>query len=253
MPESKRRQRPFLTARWQHLAMLNYEVPRDVLEPLVPRGTELDLWQGRCFVSLVGFMFLDTKVLGLPIPFHRNFEELNLRFYVAKTVKGELRRGVVFVKELVPRWAIATIARVVYGEPYSSCPMRHTIRKDPVTSHPISVGYDWKWRGRWNRIELEVSGEPCPLESGTEEEFITEHYWGYTRVGPNSTREYQVEHPPWKVWRAKSSFLDAEIEPLYGPIFAPYLTPPATSALLAEGSDVAVYPHHSDNGRVRRG
>lgn len=253
IPESQRHQRPFLTARWQYLAMLNYEMPHDVLEPLVPHGTELDFWQGRCFVSLVGFLFLDTKVLALPIPWHRNFEELNLRFYVVRRTHGEIRRGVVFIKELVPRLAIATVARTVYGEPYFSCPMRHTIRKDPATSHPSIVGYDWKWRGRWNRMGLEVSGEPCPLLPGSEEEFITEHYWGYTRVGPDLTLEYRVEHPPWKVWRAESSYLEADIESLYGPMFTPYLCRPATSALLAEGSNVAVYPHHSDKGRRTRG
>lgn len=253
MPESQCRQRSFLTARWQYLAMLNYEVPRDVLEPLVPRGTELDLWQGRCFVSLVGFLFLDTKVLGIPIPFHRNFEELNLRFYVAKRVQGELRRGVVFVKELVPRWAIATVARRVYGEPYSSCSMRHSLLKNTESSHPTEVNYEWYWKGRWNRMGVGVSGEPSGLVAGSEEEFITEHYWGYTRVGAELTREYRVEHPPWRVWRAKASFLDADIEPLYGSIFAPYLACPATSALLAEGSEVAVYPHHSDNEKGCRG
>jgi len=253
MPVAKQSRRPFLTARWEYLAMLNYEVPREMLEPLVPKGTELDLWQGRCYVSLVGFLFLDTKVLGWPIPFHRDFEELNLRFYVAKTVRGELRRGVVFIKELVPRWAIATVARTVYGEPYSSCPMRHTHQKKQPNSQPFAVSYDWHWKGRWNRMGVEVLGDPQPLVSGSEEEFITEHYWGYTRVGAGVTREYQVEHPPWRVWQAASSFLDANIEAVYGPNFAPYLSGLASSAFLAEGSAVAVYPYHSNNEIARRG
>ena len=98
---------PFLTARWVDLAMVNYEVDPALVRALVPAGTELDLWSGRCLVSVVGFQFLETRVLGLALPFHRNFEEVNLRFYVRRTVGDEARRGVVFVKEIVPRRAIA--------------------------------------------------------------------------------------------------------------------------------------------------
>src|SRR6185503_10439864 len=104
------------TAHWRFLMMLNYEVDPSVLHPLVPRGTELDTWHGRTYASVVGFLFLDTRVLGLAIPFHRDFEEVNLRFYVRRREAEAWRRGVVFIKEIVPRWAIATVARVAYNE-----------------------------------------------------------------------------------------------------------------------------------------
>src|SRR5579864_4477520 len=106
----------FLTAEWRNLAMLNYEIDPNLLREYVPAGVELDQWNGHTFMSLVGFSFLNTKVLGLPIPFHRNFEEVNLRFYVRRNTRNEIRRGVVFIKEIVPRWAIAFVARSVYGE-----------------------------------------------------------------------------------------------------------------------------------------
>ena len=111
--------RPFLTASWTDLVILNYEVPPAVVLPLVPRGTELDIWQGQALVSLVGFLFTDTRVRGLAIPWHRHFEEVNLRFYVRRRVASAPdRRAVVFVRELVPRYAIAAIARFLYNEPY---------------------------------------------------------------------------------------------------------------------------------------
>ena len=244
MGEEPRIKRPFLTARWQFLAMLNYEVPRSILEPFVPPGTELDQWEGRTFVSLVGFRFLDTRVLGIPIPFHRNFEELNLRFYVKRRTDGEVRRGVVFVKELVPRWAIAFVARSVYGEPYQSLPMRHTIQyqsSDPAI--PRSACYEWYMNGRWHRIGVDVQGEARELVPGSEQEFITEHYWGYTKTRGGSTREYRVEHPSWRVWDASSSFLEADVAHLYGSTFAPYLTGRPSSAFLADGSTVSVSPY----------
>jgi uncharacterized protein YqjF (DUF2071 family) len=101
--------RVFLTAEWRNLAMLNYEVDQSLLLPFVPSGTTLDQWEGKTYVSLVGFRFLKTRVLGLPVPFHTNFDEVNLRFYVRRRIAGDVRRGVVFIREIVPRWAIASL------------------------------------------------------------------------------------------------------------------------------------------------
>ena len=101
----------FLTAQWRDLLMVNYEVDPSLLADRVPLGTTLDLFEGKCFVSLVGFMFLDTRVMDFLIPFHVNFEEVNLRFYVKRETRTEIRRGVVFIKEIVPRGAIAWVAR----------------------------------------------------------------------------------------------------------------------------------------------
>src|SRR5713101_1040010 len=133
--------RSFLTAEWRDLAMLNFEVDPTVLRPLVPAGTELDDWRSRTFVSVVGFLFLNTRVLGIPIPFHRDFEEVNLRFYVRRKMSDGWRRAVVFVKELVPRAAIALTARMVYGENYVALPMNHRIEvengSDPAARRVI--------------------------------------------------------------------------------------------------------------------
>src|ERR687897_263810 len=129
--------RKFLTAEWRDLVMANYEVDPEVLRPLIPAGIELDLHEGRCFVSLVGFMFLNTRVLGIRIPLHINFEEVNLRFYVKRETADEVRRGVVFIKEIVPRFAIAAVARTLYGEPYETWRMTNTRDGD-------FVGYSWQ-------------------------------------------------------------------------------------------------------------
>src|SRR5712672_531290 len=105
----------FLTAKWVDLIMANYEVSPSLISADVPAGTSLDLFDGRCFVSLVGFMFLDTRILGVSVPFHKNFEEINLRFYVRRETKGELRQAVTFIKEIVPRTAVSVVARIAYG------------------------------------------------------------------------------------------------------------------------------------------
>jgi uncharacterized protein len=231
---------PFLTARWRSLAMLNYPVSPEILSPLVPTGTELDVWNGRAFLSMVGFLFLDTRVRGLAIPYHRDFEEVNLRFYVRRRGPEGWRRGVVFVREIVPRWAIAATARLLYGEKYVAMPMRHSIAGDP-TRDGLSVMYGWRWRGRWNGLGGMVGGTSREAEPGSEEEFITEHYWGYSSLRRGGTVEYQVEHPRWRVWKLERPVLDCDVAFLYGRRFADSLSGEPSSAFLADGSAVTVY------------
>ncbi|MCA9947052.1 MAG: DUF2071 domain-containing protein, partial [Anaerolineales bacterium] len=229
--------RRFLTAEWRYLVMLNYHIDPEVLRPFLPNGTELDSWQGQTFISIVGFMFRNTRMLGLPIPGHINFEELNLRFYVRRQGAEGWRRGVVFIKELVPRWAIATTARLVYNENYISLPMRHQIeRRDRETA----VTYQWRWQNKWHSVQIQANGQPQPLQTGSQEEFITEHYWGYARQRDGGTVEYQVEHPPWNVWQAATYQFECDVASLYGPTFAPALQATPASAFLADGSAVTV-------------
>jgi hypothetical protein len=168
----------FLTADWRHLAMLNYEIDPAALAARVPAGCELDAWSGRTFVSVVGFQFRRTRVLGVPIPFHRHFEEVNLRFYVRRMCEEGWRRGVVFVQELVPRRAIAFAARAAYGERYAALPMRHAVEISPVRG---SVAYQWRRAGEWEGLSVAFTGAPALPADDSEETFITEHYSGYAR------------------------------------------------------------------------
>jgi len=235
--------RPFLTATWRYLVMLNYEVEPEVLRPLVPRGTELDLWQGKAFASMVGFRFLDTRVRGLVVPFHQNFDEVNLRYYVRYRGPEGWRRGVAFVKEIVPRMAIATVARVLYNEPYVALPMRHTVEMQGAEAgQPGRLEYAWKQDGRWHRLAARTQGTPQPSAPGSEEEFITEHYWGYTPQRDGGCAEYRVEHPRWSVWRAERAELDCDVARMYGERFTPYLRGTPSSTFVADGSEVSVYP-----------
>jgi uncharacterized protein YqjF (DUF2071 family) len=230
----------FLTATWRALAMLNYAIDPAVLAPYVPVGTELDSWDGRVVVSMVGFQFLRTRLLGIAVPFHVNFEEVNLRFYVRRLGPEGWRRGVVFVKEVVPRRAIAWVAHRVYAENYVALPMRHEVRLPDASRADGRASFGWRWRRRWHHLAVGVAGTPALAIPGSEEEFITEHYWGYARQPDGSTIEYRVEHPPWRVWRATSGELACEAATLYGPEFAPALAVGPCSAFLAEGSPVLV-------------
>jgi uncharacterized protein YqjF (DUF2071 family) len=175
MPNTPPQSSVFLRADWRWLVVLNFTVDRAALAPLVPAGTELDLWHGDAIASMVGFRFLNTRVLGVPIPFHTDFDEVNLRFYVRREVRGELRRGVVFVKEIVPRHAIAWVARTIYGEKYVTHPMRHRVEPEAGT-----FSYEWNAYGQWNRLAASTTGAPAELATGSEAEFTLEHYYGYS-------------------------------------------------------------------------
>jgi uncharacterized protein YqjF (DUF2071 family) len=228
----------FLTAEWRKLTMAQYEVAPETLAPWLPRGLELDLYQGRCYVSLVGFLFDRVRIKGLPIPFHTRFEEVNLRFYVTRTESdGTRRRGVVFIREFVPRAAITLIANSLYEEPYATLPIRHSIAATPGV---LTVSYSWLYNKTWYSLAVEASPTPAPIAPGSEEEFITEHYWGYTKRNRGNTSEYGVQHPRWQVYPVRNFAITADFAQLYGPAFASLNGLPPTSVLLAEGSAVTV-------------
>ena len=218
--------------------MLNYEVDPEILKPYLPAYTVLDLWQGKALVSMVGFLFEDTSVLGIKWPFHINFEEVNLRFYVRHFDGKEWKRGAVFVSEIVPKTLIALIANNLYKEHYSAMPMRHSVK--PVADNHTEFLYEWKLKGVWNKLGSIVSNVMEPLQPGSPEEFIFEHYWGYNSWDETVTMEYQVEHVSWEVSQVKDPIFDADIAELYGKEFVPYLSIKPYSAFFAKGSEISV-------------
>jgi hypothetical protein len=237
----------FLTAEWRKLIMAQYEVSPETLAPYLPHGVELDLYHPassdppHCYVSLVAFLFDRVRVKNLAIPFHTRFEEINLRFYVRRREPdGTIKRGVVFIREFVPRRAIAFIARRIYDEPYLAIPTRHEISS---TTDTLTASYSWKLAGRWHTLSASASAQPQPITPASEEEFLTEHYWGYTKRRDGSTSAYQVEHPRWNVYPITTHTIDADFAALYGPAFAFLNTQPTASVILAEGSAVTVRSH----------
>jgi len=238
----KKSSRPFLTAQWRHLAILNFPIDPDVLQADVPAGTELDYFAGKTYVSIVGFMFLDARVYGFPIPLHCRFEEVNLRFYVRRHCGNELRRGVVFIKEISPRLVIEKAAKLFYDENYMTLPMQHEIHQaNGNGSANVSVVYRWRDEGRWYAVQVHAETDAQLPEAGSREEFIAEHYWGYSARGDNSTLEYRVEHPPWKIQQGIEAQYDCNVSRIYGSRFAEALSQAPEFSFLMEGSAVKVF------------
>ena len=227
----------FLKAEWRKLAIANYAIDPAILKKYLPAKTELDLWNDKCYVSLVGFRFTNVRVLGIPVPFHRNFEEVNLRFYVRHFDKGEWKRGVVFIKELVPRSAITFIANTIYKEHYQTVKMSHVWN---LVTSPMEIKYNWFSKKTENKFEVLAENKSSELISGSETEFITEHYWGYTKINDSKTAEYEVRHPRWKAYQVLSHKIDVRFDLVYGNDFGFLNNQDPVSVMLAEGSEISV-------------
>lgn len=227
----------FLKAEWRKLALANYSIDPSILQSYLPYGTELDLWNNTCYVSLVGFMFKNTRLLGIPIPFHTDFEEVNLRFYVRYKEQSEWKRGVVFIKEIVPKWAITFVANTLYKEHYQTLRMKHLWQEH--NTHRI-VSYQWKHREQWQKFKVKADLSLSPIPVGSDAEFITEHYWGYTKINAQKTFEYEVRHPSWKQYAIQDYYINVDYGQVYGADFSFLTDATPTSVMLAEGSEISV-------------
>ncbi len=230
--------KPFLIAEWRKLVLANYEINPEVLKPYLPAGTELDFWQNKCYVSLVGFMFLNTTVKGIKVPGHVNFEEVNLRFYVKRTDEsGEVKRGVVFIKEIVPKPMITFVANKLFKEHYETMAMNHLWEEK---ENSRTVKYVWYKENRENLILVEANKEAKEMLPDSKEFFITEHYWGYSKGKVNTANEYEVKHPSWQVYPVKKAAINVDYGLTYGDEFEFLNKQQPASVMLAEGSEISV-------------
>ena len=233
--------RTLLRAEWRNLAFLNFEIDPSVLEPRLPRGLELDRWHDHHYISLIGFQFEHLRVLGLPMPCHRSFDGVNLRFYVRRRTGDSWRRGVVFIKELASCRTVSIGARVLYNEPYTALPMRHYFERAPADSRSFrSVTYAWMSGRREQSLKLTTASRPLPASEQSAEAFFAERHWGYVVQRNRSVLEYHVERPRWAVAPAFVAELVCDVAAVYGEEFVPFLSAPPTSAFFAEGSAVTL-------------
>ncbi len=220
------------------MVIANYAVPSEILLPFVPDKTELDSFRGETLVSLVGFMFLNTKIKGFGIPYHINFEEVNLRFYVKHDQNGNTIRGVTFIKVIVPKLAITLVANHLYSERYVTLKMNHSHAE---TNAGLETEYQWKYKGEWNRIATLSEKKSVPLRPGSEEEFITEHYWGFTKIDEKKTSVYEVQHPRWDIFPVLNYTIDCDFGALYGKEFSFLTDAKPSSVIMAKGSEVKIF------------
>jgi uncharacterized protein YqjF (DUF2071 family) len=228
--------RIFLKANWENLIMANYAIDPLLLQPYLPNGVELDFYQNKTYVSLVGFMFKNTSLFGIPIPFFGSFEEINLRFYVRKVDGRKIKKGVVFINETVPYKIVALLANKLFKEHYISIPTKSSIN----IGANKNIQYDWKSKGKWNSISVYSEAKKYKIEASTIEEFIFERYFGFTKLNESLTQEYQINHPNWMTNKIIRAEVKCDFENMYGKPFASLNDTIPDSILLAEGSSISV-------------
>ena len=227
----------FLKAKWQNLIMANYEIDPSILLPYLPNGVELDYFHGKTYVSLVGFLFKNTSIFHIPIPFMGTFEEVNLRFYVLRKEGNEIKRGVVFINETVPNKIVAYVANKLYKEHYMAIPTKHSWK---TTSNAKEITYQWKVKSKWNSIQVNALATKQNMVAGSIEEFIFEHYFGYTKVNENHSIEYKINHPSWQINSINDYKIECNFAAFYGNDFEILNHAKPNSVMLAEGSDISV-------------
>lgn len=232
------KQKKFLTAAWKKLLMVNYEVEKEILLPFLPSKTELDSWNNKTYISLVGFSFRELKVKGLPVPFHRNFPEINLRFYVRHKAGNEWQRGVVFIKEFVPVPLVSFSANLFFHEHYSTLPMKYKCQDE---KEKLMISYQWKKNSQWYKMEGEAENLPYSIQPGSKEEFISLKHWGYIDAGPGKTSQYFVEHPSWALYRVSEFNIVCDFEANYGKHFGFLNSSQPDSVFMAEGSPITIF------------
>jgi len=227
----------FLSAHWENLIMANYAVNPAVLLPYLPKGVELDMFNNKIYVSLVGFMFKKTSLFNLPIPFFGTFEEINLRFYVKKIEGDHIKRGVVFINETVPHKSVAWLANKLYKEHYIAVPTKSSIE---ITTFSKNIDYQWKINNKWNHLAVNATVENVKMQAGSIEEFIFEHYYGYTKINNHLSQEYKVNHPRWLVNEVIDYAVDCDFKSMYGEDFSFLSNQQPDAVILAQGSPVTV-------------
>ena len=227
----------FLKAKWENIIMANYEIEPKILLPFLPKGVELDMFDGKAYISLVGFMFKKTKLFNIPIPYFGTFEEINLRFYVTRKEENQIKRGVVFINETIPYKPVAWLANRLYKEHYTVVPTKNKIT---IENNSQKVHFQWLKNKKWNSIYVDSETKSGLMKIDSLEKFIYEHYYGYTKVNDQNTIEYQLHHPSWNVHKVNDYSVDCDFEAMYGASFSVLNQAKPIAVFIAEGSAVKV-------------
>ncbi len=228
--------KPRIDAKWKKLLLANYPVDTHLLDPYLPYGTEHALLDQKSYISLVGFLFLDVKLMGIKIPFHVNFVEVNLRFYVRRRFENEWRYGVVFIREFVALPMVSFIANTVARENYESVPMRHMMSSGKDT---LTVEYSWQ-KEEWHSMQITAGSNSFPIPDASHMHFFTVQHWGYSKVNAHKAYEYSVEHPHWDMYSTREYCIDVDFGKSYGSKFAFLNNQQPESVFLAEGSGITM-------------
>ena len=222
--------------KWRELLFLHWEVPPPALKALLPRGLDVELWEGRAFVGLVPFVVSETRARFLPpLPGLSSYYEINTRTYVrhadsADRESGE--SGVWFFALDASNVGVTAGARATFQLPYFPCTAqrRHSDRDGSIVRYRSARLGPGPTPGELD-VEYRVHEAIGTAEAGSLDHFLVERYTLFTVLRPMGLMVGQVRHQPYSLRRVELIRLDCET------LARSLKLPPPTGDVLAHYSD----------------
>jgi hypothetical protein len=125
----------------------------------------------------------------------------------------------------------------LYKEHYAAIPTKSLIVNGESAKN---IKYEWKINNKWNHIAVNAAKENEQILPGSVEEFIFEHYYGYTKINSQLSQEYKVNHPRWQVHKVIDYSIHCDFKSMYGNDFSFLRNQQPDSVIIAQGSPVSV-------------
>lgn len=183
---------------WRHLLFLHWRVDPEQMQHLLPKGLEVDTFDGSAWIGLVPFQMDQVRFFSLPkIPTTSTFFECNVRTYV-------LQDGIPGV------WffSLDAASRLAVLGGRNLWKLNYIHAKFDVSIEGDRVDYTLaRHDGTRSRIHWTAGSELPKSEPGGLRHFLTERYYLYASQAGKIWRG-PIWHEPWRLREAALHDLD---------------------------------------------
>jgi uncharacterized protein YqjF (DUF2071 family) len=186
---------------WQRLTFLHWQFEPPVVQRLLPRWLQPELFDGAAWVGLVPFFMHVATPGGRELPWASKFCETNVRTYVRDRAG---RTGIWFLSLDAARLGAVAVARATYRLPYFWSQMQLT-----ETGDQVSYGCRRRLPGprATSVVSIEVGNPYQDYELQARDHFLTARWILFTTLSGRPTLA-RASHQPWPLHRAWVRDLD---------------------------------------------
>ena len=226
-----------ISSEFRKVALLNYIIPQEVIEKYLPKHTKPDLYNGNCFISLVGFQVKKLKLNDVKVPLIKDFDEIDLQIYVKHFNGASWEKGVVVISRIFDQPGLAPLTNTIFQTNYISHPSKSEVKED---QHGLEVKYSWQFDGKEQSFSVKSNNLAAPYDKGTEAAFILDRSLGFIRVTEEETLKYPVTHASWHLYTVEEYAVDVDFSRQYDPALNLLNSRIPHSVILTEGSTVEI-------------